>query len=248
VAASAAGGPFYGPRLWLEEANLPSAPLAHAHGQLDRLDARLDEIRVATANVNAGATEAALLAYAEIVDDLEAQAMGDPVVAADVLDDLAHRQMVLIALMGKVPPQAQDALAHALQQGANAVDAISEDGGPGDPVRGRGGGTTKQGASGGSGNGGSGGSEGSGDGGPGNQGQTGNGQGGKEKPVEPADEPKPTRKPKPTAKPKPTSKSTPVETQQAPTPPPSEPSGGNGDQDAGMSRQDQGGDEQENAD
>jgi hypothetical protein len=157
VAASAAGGPFYGPRLWLEEATLPSAPLAHAHGQLDRLDARLDEIRVATANRNAGAVEAALLAYAEIVDDLEAQAMGNPAVAADVLDDLAHRQMVLIALMGKVPPQAQDALAHALQQGANAVEVIAEDGNPGDPVRGRGGGTTNQGDSGGTGNNGGGG-------------------------------------------------------------------------------------------
>jgi len=69
VAASTAGGPFYGPRLWLEEATLPSAPLPHAHGQLDRLDARLEEIRVATTNANAGAVEAALLAYAEIVDD-----------------------------------------------------------------------------------------------------------------------------------------------------------------------------------
>jgi hypothetical protein len=71
VAASAAGGPFYGPRLWLEEATLPSAPLAHAHGQLARLDARLEEIGIATANGNAGAAEAALIAYAEIVDDLE---------------------------------------------------------------------------------------------------------------------------------------------------------------------------------
>ena len=48
-------------------------------------------------------------------------------------------------------------------------------------------------------------------------------------------------------KPKPTPKSAPVETQQASTQPPSETGGGSGDQDAGMSRQDQGGDDQGDA-
>src|SRR5262245_43452211 len=68
VSASTAGGPLYGPRLWLEEATLPSAPLAHADGQLDRLDARLEEIRVAVATETAAAAEAALVAYTGILD------------------------------------------------------------------------------------------------------------------------------------------------------------------------------------
>jgi hypothetical protein len=189
VTASAAGGPLYGPRLWLEEANLPSAPLAHANGQLDRLDARLEEIRVAVTSGNAGATEAALVAYTGILEDLETQALADPAVADQVLDDIARRQVVLTALLGKVPPQAQDALEQALQQGANAVEAIGDDGNPGDPVR-RGGGGPGSGhdsdsgsGSGGSGSGGSGsggsGSGGSGSGGSGSggsNGQTGTGQ------------------------------------------------------------------------
>jgi len=224
VTASAAGGPLYGPRLWLEEANLPSAPLAHANGQLDRLDARLEEIRVAVTSGNAGATEAALVAYTGILEDLETQALADPAVADQVLDDIARRQVVLTALLGKVPPQAQDALEQALQQGANAVEAIGDDGNPGDPVR-RGGGGPGSGhdsdsgsgsggsGSGGSGSGGSGsggsGSGGSGSGGSGSgcsgsggsSGQTGNGQDGNKPDDPPGQAEQRTPKPEPTPKP-----------------------------------------------
>ena len=47
VAASQAGGPLYGPRMWIEAATLPSDPMARANAQLGRLDARLQEVRVA---------------------------------------------------------------------------------------------------------------------------------------------------------------------------------------------------------
>ena len=251
VAASAAGGPFYGPRLWLEEATLPSAPLAHAHGQLTRLDIRLEEIRVTTTSGNAGAAEAALLAYAGIVEDLETQALSNPAIAADVLDDVARRQVVLLALLGKVPPQAQDALEQALQQGANAVEAIgTEDATPGDPVRRSGGPTTNQGGSDRSGSGGASGgtgASGSGDGAD-DEDPTDEGQDGNNRPDEPPDEPDRTPRPDRTPKPKPTA--TPVEEQQAPIPQPaSQPSGGSRDQnEGGSSRQDEGGDDQGGAD
>src|SRR4030095_3374225 len=92
--------------------------------------------------------------------------------------DIARRQVVLTAQLGKVPPQAQDALEQALQQGANAVEAIGDDGNPGDPVR-RGGGGAGSGGRGGSGRGvsGSGGS-GSGGSGSGGSGSGGSGSGG----------------------------------------------------------------------
>ena len=259
VTASAAGGPLYGPRLWLEEANLPSAPLAHANGQLDRLDARLEEIRVAVRSGNAGATEAALVAYTGILEDLETQALGDPAVADQVLDDIARRQVVLAALLGQVPPQARDALQHALQQGANAVDAISGEANPGDPVRrGSGGPGSGQGSdsgpgSGGSGSGGSG-SGGSGSGGSGSggsNGQTGNGQDGNNKPDDPPGQTDRTPKPDPTPKPEPTPKP-PKAPRAEPTaePPqgPAEPAGGSESSGGGSSRQSQAGDHEDNAD
>lgn len=254
VTASAAGGPLYGPRLWLEEANLPSAPLAHAAGQLDRLDVRLEEIRVAVASGNAGATEAALVAYTGILEDLETQALADPAVADEVLDDIARRQLILTALLGKVPLQAQDALQHALQQGANAVEAIGDDGNPGDPVRRRGGGPesgqgsdTGSGTAGGSGTGGSG-SGGSGSGGSGSDGSngpSGNDQDINNKPDDPPGQTERTPRPDPTPKPPKAPRAEPTpEPQQGPADPPggSESSGG------GSSRQSQAGDQGGNAD
>ena len=139
VAASQAGGPLYGPRMWIEAATLPSDPMARANAQLGRLDARLQEVRVASGNGNAGAAEAALEAYAVIVADLDAQASANSAVAASVEDGMARRQVVLIGLLDEVPAQAQDAIQHALQQGANAIDGTGVDPHPGNPAQGGGG-------------------------------------------------------------------------------------------------------------
>src|SRR5262245_23515131 len=204
VAASGAGGPLYGPRLWLEEANLPRASMARATAQLDRLDDRVLEIQTATASGNAGAAEAALVAYGDIVADLEAQARAEPGIGTTIDDDLARRQIVLMALLGKVPPQAQDALQHALQQGANAVEVMgAEDGNPGDPVRSGGGGPGTNQGGGGSGSGS--GSQGGSGGGSGGSGGSGSGQGtqggagndGNPPGQDPGRTPKPDRPPKP---------------------------------------------------
>ena len=152
VAASQAGGPLYGPRMWIEAATLPSDPMARANAQFARLDARLQEVRVASGSGNAGAAEAALEAYAVIVADLDAQAATNSAVAASVEDDMARRQVVLIGLLDEVPAQAQDAIQHALQQGANAIDGAGVDPHPGDPARpgagGQGGGQGGQGGKG----------------------------------------------------------------------------------------------------
>jgi hypothetical protein len=254
VTASAAGGPLYGPRLWLEEANLPRTAWARAEAQLERLDDRLGEIGVATANGNAGAAEAALNAYAEIVADLQAEALAEPAIGASILDDLARRQVVLIALLDTVPPQALDALQHALQQGANAVEVIgAEDGNPGDPVRRGGGGpATNDGGTGGGSGGGGGGTGaggGSGTGGQGTQGDDGGSQGGGGQGTQggsgdggnpPGQQPDPTPKP---PKPARTPREPAVKPTPAPPTPPSNPgvepgSGGGGGQ---SNRQDESG-------
>ena len=233
VAASQAGGPLYGPRMWIEAATLPSDPMARANAQLGRLDARIQEVRIASGNGNAGAAKAALEAYAVIVADLDAQATTNSAVAASVEDGMARRQVVLIGLMDEVPTQAQDAIQHALQQGANAIDG-SDEPHPGNPAQGGGG-------QGGQGQGGSGGGQdGSG------QGVSGSGgQGNQPEPaVQPEPEPEPDLTPRPTKPPKapaadPTPEQQPPEPPTPPTPP--TPGGGNPNENGGSSRQSESG-------
>jgi uncharacterized membrane protein YgcG len=234
VAASQAGGPLYGPRMWIETATLPSDPMARANAQLGRLDARLQEVRVASASGNAGAAEAALDAYAVIMADLDAQVAANSAVAASVADDMARRQVVLLGLLDQIPVQAQDAIQHALQQGANAIDGNGIDLHPGDPVRHGAGG---QGAGGQGGGGQGGGSQGGGSQGqdPGtDQGSSaGAGQG-----AGPDSEPMPDPTPKPTKPPKPPA-ADPTPAQEPPAPP--APSGGNQNGNGGSSRQSESG-------
>jgi hypothetical protein len=124
VAASRAGGLLYGSRLWVETMLLPGAPEARADAQVARLDDRLAEVRAALAGGDSGATSAALEAYASILADLEAQAAADPAVADRVRDDVQRHLAVLEALIGHVPPQAQEALRHALDRSDSALDHL----------------------------------------------------------------------------------------------------------------------------
>jgi hypothetical protein len=219
VAAAQAGGPLYGPRMWVEAATLPNDPMARANAQLGRLDARLEEVRVASLSGNSGAAEAALDAYAVIVADLEAQAASNSAVAASVEDAIARRQLVLIGLLDEVPLQAQDAIQHALQQGANAIDGLGNDPHSGRPAT----------PGGGSQGGGPGSGQGGGSQGPGTE------QGeGKPDPTDRA--PEPNRTPKPTKPPKaPAADPTPEQQPATPT----DPAGGAGNQNevGGSSRQ-----------
>ena len=43
VYGAKAGGPIYGTRLWIEEANLPTSLVAHAQAESARLDMRIAE-------------------------------------------------------------------------------------------------------------------------------------------------------------------------------------------------------------
>jgi hypothetical protein len=230
VAASQAGGPLYGPRMWIEAATLPSDPMARANAQLGRLDARLQEVRVASASGDAGAAEAALDAYAVIMADLEAQAFANSAVAVAVEDDVARRQIVLMGLLDDVPAQALDAIQHALQQGANAIGGNDVDPHPGDPRRPDAGG--QDGSQGGSGQGG--GSQGQG---PATGQGTGQDQGagqGSGPNREPTPEPTPDPTPKPTKPPKaPAADPTPAQRPATPT----ATGGGNQNENRGSSRQ-----------
>jgi hypothetical protein len=228
VAASQAGGPLYGPRMWIEEATLPSDPMARANAQIARLDSRLQEVRVASGSGNGGAAEAALEAYGVIMADLDAQAAANGAVAAMLDDDMARRQVVLMGLLDEVPAQAQDAIQHALLQGANAIDG-NVDPHPGDPRRPGAGG--QDGSQGGGGQGG--GSQGPGTG-QGAAQEQGAGQG-----SGPNRESTPDRTPKPTKPPKAPAADPAPEAQPAATP--TAPGGGNQTGKGGSSRQSESG-------
>ena len=131
VAASAPGGPLYGPRLWLEQMTLPAGAAERADAQVGRLDHRLAEVRAALATGDPGATAAALAAYTSILAELDAQVTTDPAVAGRVRDDVMRHLAVLEALIGHVPPQARDALQHALERSDAALEHILGPGGRG---------------------------------------------------------------------------------------------------------------------
>ena len=137
VAASTAGGPLYGTRLWIEEMALPAGGIARGDAQVSRLDGRLADLRTALANGNAPGAAAALEAYMSILTQLEAQAATDPAVASLVTDDVSRHRAVLQALVGHVPPQAQDALLHALDRSDNALDHLGGGGNGSNPGSGK---------------------------------------------------------------------------------------------------------------
>ena len=143
-------------------------------------------------------------------------------------DDMARRQIVLMGLLDEVPAQAQDAIQHALQQGANAIDANGVDPHPGDPRRPGAGG--QDGSQGGGGQGG--GSQGQGPGtgqGAGQEQGAGHGSG-------PNREPTPDRTPKPTKPPKASAADPTPEAQPAT---PTATGGGKQNENRGSTRQDE---------
>ena len=219
VAASTAGGPLYGPRVWLEELTLPSSGSARADAQVDRLDARLADLREAVGRGDSNGAMAALTAYEAILANLETQVEADPSISGDVRDDVSRHLAVLAALVDRVPPQAQDALRHALDRSDTALDHIDRRGtGPG----------SGNGQGPGSGNGqGAGGKPATpGGGGQGNPGEPGvpgtnNGQPGPNQTADPTSNGEPAKTAKPSKPPKPTPTPTPATA--APTAEPTDP-------------------------
>ena len=210
VAASTAGGPLYGTRLWIEEMALPVSGVARGDAQVSRLDGRLAEVRTALADGNGPGAAAALEAYMSILTQLETQAEGDPAVASLVTDDLSRHLAVLEALVGHVPPQAEDALLHALDRSGSALDHLGGSGNGSNQGSGK---PANPGANG-------------DHGGRGAPGQPGASEPGRTSPAGPPSErPDRTPKPKPTPTPVDTVEPEPVTTPKpAKSPPPNDPS------------------------
>ncbi len=150
--ASGPGAPLYPVRLWAEAVTLPAGGVARVTGDLDRLQQRVDEAIEAARTGDAGAVDAALSAYDDIVADALATAGGDQVQLDRVRDALSNHLAVLNALLGRVP----DAARPGIQNAIDNSDRVVEGRGTGN------GGSTGNGAGDGAGNGGAGGSSGGG--------------------------------------------------------------------------------------
>ncbi len=105
-AASRAGAPLYGVRVWLEAATLPADREARAAAELSRLQSRLGDVADGAARGDGSAVSAALAEY-------------------------RASRVVLASLLGMVPSTAQDAIQQVLDRDQHALDAIRLRGQPG---------------------------------------------------------------------------------------------------------------------
>lgn len=123
LAASAPGGPLYGPRLWAETLTLPSDANARASAELARLQTRLDEATSAAANGNSGAVSAALEAYRETLADTLAAAGNDPTREQRISTELGRHLAALAALAGP-PGSASSAIGQAVVRTEDKIKTI----------------------------------------------------------------------------------------------------------------------------
>jgi hypothetical protein len=125
VAASQAGGPLYGVRIWAETLTLPSEADARAQAELQRLQDRLAETAAATAAGDLNAANAALEAYAAIVNEATEDAGNDVSAAATLETGVRSNIDVLSVLVLRVPTEAaRDAIQRAIDRSDSALDEM----------------------------------------------------------------------------------------------------------------------------
>lgn len=133
LAGARAGGPLYTARLWLEQITLPGQPDARLEAEIARAQTRLAEATEAGAAGNDPGLQAALDAYARIVDQTLAE--GATAVAGAERATLAfeHQQSVLEAIQERLAESdspAADALDHALERSSRAIVRLGQAGNP----------------------------------------------------------------------------------------------------------------------
>lgn len=127
-AGSQAGGPLYPARLWLEDVTLPADPASRLDGELDHLEARLDEAAEAATSGNGGAVQAALDAYRATIDRAVTTAGDDLDRATHVGLVLGRHEAVLAALAGQLPPKAADAIERAIDRTEQKINDVQSRG------------------------------------------------------------------------------------------------------------------------
>jgi len=123
LAASGAGGPLYGTRIWVETITLPSDPGARAAAELTRLESRLAELQAAVRKGDRAAVAAALAAYQQIADEALAGAGTDQAAIDKLVAALDRHVAVLERVAAQVPPQAAASIQLNIQKAISHSDA-----------------------------------------------------------------------------------------------------------------------------
>jgi hypothetical protein len=119
-----AGGPLYATRLWIETSNLPGGVVPRAHAEVDRLDTRVREAQLASAEGDAPGVEAALEAYSAILSEAALGAAGDPTAIAAIEFSLTGHLGVLTQLAAAVPTPARLSVLQALTSSSRVLDDL----------------------------------------------------------------------------------------------------------------------------
>ena len=116
AAAAQAGGPLYPVRVWSETLTLPAEADARAQAELKRLEDRLAEAATATADGDTNAANAALEAYATIVNEATEDA-GNDVSAAATLDAGVRNNIdVMTVLVQRMTERGNDQATESIQR------------------------------------------------------------------------------------------------------------------------------------
>ena len=126
AAASTAGGPLYGARLWLETATLPTGADTRALERMHQIEARVLDVERATAGGDGNAVAAAIAAYREAVDTALTEAGSNADRLAHLRAALGLHVEVLQTLAGSVPGQAKQGIDRAIESSQQAVDSIDK--------------------------------------------------------------------------------------------------------------------------
>lgn len=126
AAASSAGGPLYGARVWVETALLPSDASARALERIHQIDERVLEIERASQSGDASAVAAAIAAYRDAVQGALNEVGSDHDRLAHLKAALGLHVAVLETLAGEVPPQALSGITNAIDSSQNAVNKLGQ--------------------------------------------------------------------------------------------------------------------------
>jgi hypothetical protein len=125
VAAAQPGGPLYGARVWAESLTLPAEADARAQAEVQRLNARLAEAAAAAAAGDTNAANAALDAFAGIVNEATEGAGNDVSAAATLETGVRSNLDVLTVLVDRVPTEAaKAAIQRAIDRSDSALDEM----------------------------------------------------------------------------------------------------------------------------
>jgi len=125
-AASTAGGPLYGARVWLEAVLLPANTDARALERIHQIDERILEVERAAQSGDSTGVSAAISAYRDAVQAALSEVGADADRLAHLRAALGLHVTVLETLTDVAPAQAIDGINGAIDSSQKAVDRIEK--------------------------------------------------------------------------------------------------------------------------